>query len=44
MKNNIIKTDIDVINNKISIMRIGEVDYISLTDLAKYSNPIIQLM
>lgn len=39
MKNNIIKTEIDVKNNKIGIMRIGDVDYISLTDLAKYSNP-----
>ena len=39
MKNNLIKTEIDVKNNKIGIMRIGDVDYISLTDLAKYSNP-----
>ncbi len=39
MKNNIIKTEIDVKNNKIGIMRIVDVDYISLTDLAKYSNP-----
>lgn len=38
MKNNIIKTEIDVKNNKIGIMRIGEVDYISLTDLAKQVN------
>ena len=33
------KTEIEVINNKIRIMRINNVDYISLTDLAKYSNP-----
>lgn len=39
MKNNIIKTEIDVKNNKIGIMRIGDVVYISLTNLAKYSNP-----
>lgn len=39
MKNNVVKTEIDVKNNKIGIMRIGDVDYISLTDLAKYSNP-----
>ena len=32
------KTEINVIDNKIGIMRIGDVDYISLTDLAKYSN------
>ena len=36
--NNMIKTEIDVKNNKIGIMRIGDIDYISLTDLAKYSN------
>lgn len=30
---------IEVGDNTISIMRIGEIDYISLTDLAKYANP-----
>lgn len=39
MSNDVIKTEINVIDNKIGIMRIGDVDYISLTDLAKYSNP-----
>ena len=39
MKNNLVKTEIDVKNNKVGIMRIGDIDYISLTDLAKYSNP-----
>ena len=29
----------NVINNKISVMRIDGIDYISLTDLAKYTNP-----
>lgn len=38
MKNNLIQTELDV-NNKIRVMRINDVDYISLTDLAKYSNP-----
>ncbi len=38
MKNNIIKAEIEVINNKIGIMKIGNIDYISITDLAKYSN------
>lgn len=38
MKNKIIKTEIVVKENKIGIMRIGNVDYISLTDLAYYSN------
>ena len=39
MKNNTIQTEMDVNNNKIKVMRINDVDYISLTDLAKYSNP-----
>lgn len=39
MSNDVIKTEINVIDNKIGIMRIGDVDYISLTDLAKYQNP-----
>ena len=39
MKNEIIKTELNVIDNKVSVMRIGNVDYISLTDLARYSNP-----
>ena len=34
MKNNLIYTEIDVNNNKIKVMRINDVDYISLTDLA----------
>lgn len=38
MKNNLIQTKIDVNNNKIGIMRIGEIDYISLTDLARYAD------
>lgn len=36
MKNNIVKTKINVIDNKIGILRINGSDYISLTDLAKY--------
>lgn len=39
MKNNLIQTELDVNSNKIRVMRINDVDYISLTDLAKYSNP-----
>lgn len=38
MKNEIIKTELNVINNKVGIMRIGNIDYISLTDLARYAN------
>ena len=39
MKNNLIQTEFDVNNNKIRVMRINDVDYISFTDLTKYSNP-----
>lgn len=38
MKKNLIKTEIDVNNNKVGIMRVGDVDYISLTDLARYAD------
>lgn len=34
-----ITTKITVKDNEIGVMRVGEVDYISLTDLAKYTNP-----
>ena len=39
MKDNLIKTKMNVNNEKISVMRIGNEEYISLTDLAKYANP-----
>ena len=38
MKNEIIKTEIKVKENLIGIIRVGDVDYISLTDLAKLKN------
>lgn len=38
MKNELVKTELNVINNKVGIMRFGNTDYISLTDLAKYAN------
>lgn len=38
MSKDLVKTEINVIDNKIGIMRVGDVDYISLTDLAKYQN------
>ena len=38
MKNNIVKVEINVKNNIIGIMRINDIDYISLTDLAKQAN------
>ena len=39
MKTGIVTTEIIVKENKIGIMRVGNVNYISLTDLAKYANP-----
>ena len=39
MKKEIIKTEMKVKDNLVGVMRIGDVDYISLTDLAKYENP-----
>ena len=38
MSKKLVKTEIDVIDNKIGIMRIENVDYISLTDLARYAD------
>ena len=38
MKNDIIKVEIIVKENKIGVMRVGNVDYISLTDLARYAD------
>lgn len=38
IKNEIIKTELNVINNRISIMRVNNTDYICLTDLARYKN------
>ncbi len=39
MNNEIIKSEINVNNNKINVLRIGNKEYISLTDLARYANP-----
>lgn len=38
MKDNVIKTEMNVNNNKINVMRIGNEEYISLTDLARYAD------
>ena len=38
MAKDLVKTEINVIDNKIGIMRIGDIDYISLTDLARYAD------
>ena len=40
MRKEIIKTKINVKDNLVSIIRVGNIDYISLTDLARYKNPI----
>ena len=32
-------TNIKVKDAEIGVLRVGEIDYISLTDLAKYTNP-----
>lgn len=37
---NIIKAQIKVKDNLVSVMRVGDIDYISLTDLARYKNPL----
>ena len=39
IKKEIVVTQIDVNSNKVGIMRVNNVDYISLTDLANYANP-----
>ena len=38
VKNKIIKTKIEVKNTLINIIRVNDIDYISLTDLARYKN------
>ena len=40
MKKELIKTQMKVKDNLVSVIRIENVDYISLTDLARYKNPI----
>lgn len=38
MKDYVIKTELKVNDNLVRIMKVGNVDYISLTDLARYKN------
>ena len=40
MKKEIIKNEMKVKDSLVRVIRIGKVDYISLTDLARYKNPI----
>lgn len=39
MKKDTIKTEIKVKGTSVRVMKVGKVDYISMTDLAKYQNP-----
>ena len=39
MKKDIIETEIVVQENRIKVVHVGNTDYISLTDLARYANP-----
>ncbi len=39
MNAEIVKSELNVNNNKINVIRIGNKEYISLTDLARYANP-----
>ena len=43
MNKELIKTEIIVKENKVGILRIGNINYISLTDLAKYQIHHLQL-
>ena len=38
MKKEVIKTEMTVKDTIVSVMRVGNTDYISLTDLAKFKN------
>ena len=40
MKKEIIKTQMKVKDNLVGVMRVGNIDYISLTDLARFRNPL----
>lgn len=38
MKNNLIKSELNVNDKKVNVIRIGTEEYISLTDLARYAD------
>ena len=40
MSKELIKAQMKVKDNLVNVMRVGDVDYISLTDLARYKNPL----
>lgn len=39
LRKDIVKAQMNVNNNIVNVMRVGSIDYISLTDLAMYANP-----
>ncbi len=39
MDKDLVKAELNVVNTKVGILRFGDYDYISLTDLARYVNP-----
>lgn len=44
MSKELITTQMNVKDNLVGVMRVGDVDYISLTDLAKFKNDKFQQM
>ena len=38
MKEQLLETELNIKNNKIRVMKVGNTDYICLTDLAKYKD------
>ena len=40
LKKELMKAEMNVNDNLVSIIRIKDIDYISLTDLARYKNPL----
>lgn len=40
IKEKIIKIQMKVKDNLVNVMRVNNIDYISLTDLARYKNPL----
>lgn len=40
MEKDFIKAEMKVKDRLVNVIRIGKVDYISLTDLARYKNPV----
>ena len=41
MSKELLKAQMKVKDNLINVMRVRDIDYISLTDLARYKNPLV---